>query len=463
METSLNKGHQSSSTSGNTERKTVSFTNLPPSIFQYEPYYDLQDLNSWEDDLGDASVFANSLVTEDILLLSTHHGCARRELRDISKFDLQTAIKYGVKSPAKTIRGETRWKFEFGNITYITDETCTKEVTSYKNPVHIEKATITDAMIIQHNEVMKILETQPELCTTHSIIIIDQSGSMNKCDVDGFKTRSDASYSTLALNYIAEQLYERQDEAMIDVVTIIEMRDEGSIFLEKHPLNWILFNKILGRQKTAKPSSHGNYSKSLQVAAALIMKELSLLQLDLNDLPAFYIVLLSDGKPSDEANHISKEQRLSIIITLSMYLKSKLTMIGIGVGAMDNDFQEISTLVDIVKMIGSKNSHFIHAGLSAQTICKTFSSLATSLTTTRTKLLESNNNKPKVEKQYVMSEKGIKYAPTHIYSFDVTRHFYDHRNIGCRYPWRQVNMINKRATGFEITQQPFARGAERLA
>lgn len=59
---------------------------------------------------------------------------------------------------------------------------------------------------------------------------------MKKCDVNGFKSRSDAAYGTLALDYIAEQLYKQGDEFFVDAVTIIEMNCIGSIFVHKEPM-----------------------------------------------------------------------------------------------------------------------------------------------------------------------------------------------------------------------------------
>ena len=49
------------------------------------------------------------------------------------------------------------------------------------------------------------------------------------CDVNGFRSRSDAMYGTLALDYIAEQLYQQGDGFFVDAVTVIEMNDTGYI------------------------------------------------------------------------------------------------------------------------------------------------------------------------------------------------------------------------------------------
>lgn len=104
-----------------------------------------------------------SQLTEELTLLSTLHGRARRELRDISKHDLQTAKKYGIKTPGRIVNGEQRWKFEFGNTIYITDEDCSKEVTCYKKAIKIEHAKITQTMLDNHAEAVRILRDDPHI------------------------------------------------------------------------------------------------------------------------------------------------------------------------------------------------------------------------------------------------------------------------------------------------------------
>ena len=106
---------------------------------------------------------SESKLTEELTLLSTLHGQARRELRDISKHDLQTAMKYGIKTPGHTVNGERRWKFEFGNCIFITNEQCTKEITCYKKEIKIERANITKAMQENHDAALRMLKDDPHL------------------------------------------------------------------------------------------------------------------------------------------------------------------------------------------------------------------------------------------------------------------------------------------------------------
>ena len=223
----------------------------------------------------------------------------------------------------------------------------------------------------------------------------------------------------------------------------------------------ILFNKVLARMKKAKPRSHGNYVNSLAVAEKIVQEECALLyELDAEDIPAFTLVFISDGKPSDNLPG-QKDERISTINIIAHRLKSKLTFLGMGIGASDSDFSEMKLLVDIAKLSGAEGS-FVHAGLNPACISTTFTSMATSITTTRNDLLSKRDQKgPKTEKSYTMREKKDGKMQVRRELNGVSRYLYDHLNL--TYPWRNVSFINNEAVGFEVEKDPFGKGAERLA
>jgi hypothetical protein len=183
-------------------------------------------------------------LTEEITVLSTLHGKSRRYLREIDKIDLQAAVKHGLKEPGfpEKKSGLPRWKYTFGNIVYITDHTSRVEVTSYKEAVSIQPAPISQAMIDRHMEVKQILQDEPQLCTSHTIVVLDQSGSMNTADVNGFRNRSQATYGSLALDYVAELLCQQVDPPGVDTLTLIEMNDKGNLIYQREPIDWLLQN-----------------------------------------------------------------------------------------------------------------------------------------------------------------------------------------------------------------------------
>ena len=374
-------------------------------------------------------------------------------------------MKNGTKTKTWGRKGEARWKFEFGNTVCITDETCRVEITCYKKAVSIAPAKITQDMLDNHDRATRILIDDPGLCTTHSIIIIDQSSSMSTCDVNCFRSRSDAAYGTLALDYIAEQLYQMGDEFFIDAITIIEMRDEGSILVEREPLDWILFNKVLNNMSNARPKSHGNYLQSLELAERRIRRELDLLNdLDSDDIPAFMLLFLSDGKPSDCLLK-DEDMRKNVIVRLAQKLKTKLTVYGMGIGAVGSDFDQLRSLADIAERHGAQG-RFIHAGLNPASLSASFSTLATSMTSTRNDLRSVvDGEQSKTEKNYTMKRKKLEHdidAPFRRETRLVSRHVYD-PNSSSSNLWPRVDFFNSNCAGFDIEKDPFGKGAERLA
>jgi hypothetical protein len=410
-------------------------------------------------------------LTEEITVLSTLHGKSRRYLRDIDKIDLQAAVKYGLKQPGfpEKRTGLPRWKYTFGNIVYITDHTSRVEVTSYKEAVSIQPAPISQAMIDRHKEVKQILQDEPQLCTSHTIVVLDQSGSMKTADVNGFRNRSQAAYGSLALDYVAERLYQQGDPPGVDTLTLIEMNDEGNLIYQREPIDWLFFNKLLERQKLAQPRSHGNYLSSLQLVDTLIEQEISLLDTDdeHDDLPDFALIVLSDGRPSDK-DEFSVLLREMLIKELSEQLKDKLTVFCMGLGASGADFEKLSRLVDIAKIYGAKGD-FHHAGLSAANIGKGFSSISSTMTSLRDTMLsavdaEEEKDDPR-EIVKLKNRESLAKSRKDCRKFNQVRRFrFDHKEWE-QYndPWKSIPLKNHNAIGFEIEKVPFGKGAERLA
>ncbi len=225
--------------------------------------------------------------------------------------------------------------------------------------------------------------------------------------------------------------------------------------------DWILFNKVLHRQRTATPKSHGNYVESIEYAENVINEDLTCFSnLDIDDIPAYMLVLLSDGAPSDKKPEHQMRRR-DAVCRLSQRLKSKLTVYGMGIGAVGSDFEQLKVLVDAAKEHGAEGQ-FNHAGLNPTQLSTTFHSMATSMTTTRTELLSTKPKRAKTEKRYTMRKNynDVDLVPLRREVKNVSRWRYDNRN---RPPWRQVGFLNSDARGFEVAQDPFGKGAERLA
>lgn len=155
--------------------------------------------------------------TSLITILSTAHGQLRREQRDIDKRDLQRAVKYGRRSRS----WGHRWSIDYDGITFITDNNMIQEVTAYPSPltdVPVDLNTIS-----QHNSVKTLIEQKPDLSTSHTILVIDNSGSMlaKKNDVHLYRDSQNAAFSMTALEFVAEQLLQ-QTAVNSDLVSLIK-------------------------------------------------------------------------------------------------------------------------------------------------------------------------------------------------------------------------------------------------
>ncbi len=67
---------------------------------------------------------------------------------------------------------------------------------------------------------------------------------MRTCDVQDFKTRSDAGFASIALDLLGNQI-DVNGSALTDAVSLIEMRDAATTVIEREPMTNVLFNKML--------------------------------------------------------------------------------------------------------------------------------------------------------------------------------------------------------------------------
>eukprot|EP00122_Pirum_gemmata_P010700 Pgem_evm1s9902 len=141
--------------------------------------------------------------TSCLKFISSLHGEIRRRERDIDKRDLKEAIKYGVKTPTYARRRnpnaerELRYKYQHMNITYITDVTSTREITSYADELPIHTCQIEEVELRKCEEERRRAKSVG--LTSHTILIVDQSGSMNNSDVNGHRSRTRAVYHSLGI------------------------------------------------------------------------------------------------------------------------------------------------------------------------------------------------------------------------------------------------------------------------
>ena len=334
------------------------------------------------------------MKTSTIPCISSLHGQERRLQRDICKRDLQAAVKYGEKEEGypHPRTGEKRWKYTFAGIVYITDESSTQEITSWALPIPLNKVEISERMREQYEEAKRRLQSGVETITSHSVFVVDKSGSMKKSDLNGHRTRSRAVYFTIAEEFLAPQLGPCNSSlwgkftAFTDVVSIVEMRENATVVIQREPVSWILYNQLVELSELQDARSHGVFYNSLRCAFEMLRKE--------HTKCALSLFFLSDGRPSDDwlqktnaAQGTFGPATLRIFDLVKQYCKyfdGRLTLVTYGFGKEEAQFTTLEKMIECTKE--TKVNGAFATGFDGSSLKRALSSVLTSLTHTRTLL-----------------------------------------------------------------------------
>jgi hypothetical protein len=234
--------------------------------------------------------------TSVITVLSSVHGRQRRIERNIGKRDLQAAVKYGTKSKGHPCprTGARCWLFTFADVVYVTDDDERQEITSWPlqgGGIDVEKVTIDSTMQKAHDAAV-VSAANLAKWTSHTVVVVDQSGSMHKADVD-HATRADVVWVALACDFVGNRLRDQEVDAATDVFTLIGMQNDSTILLNRRPCDWVLYNDLMELLRTLRPLGAGNYLPALDLAESVLLHNSS-------GSCALQLLFLSDGRPSNE-------------------------------------------------------------------------------------------------------------------------------------------------------------------
>lgn len=338
-----------------------------------------------------------------ISILSTEHGRLRREQRDIRKRDFAKAIRHATAERAQYMQ---RWKLEYDGIVFILDNSMSREVTAYPSPLALAPLDTRDRIV--HNKTNDLLEMKPELCTSHTVLVVDNSGSMATHDIYLHKNRQVAAYSITAMEFVAEQLFQKT-ATNSDVLTLIEFNNQAREEFARESFDWVLYNKLLSRrdQRSYKNRKRmvtfdalfgdTNYLKALDAA------DKALQSID-HDLCALSLFFLSDGAPTDAKSlQITEEEANDRMISKMQEIANKygekLNVCMVGFGSANRDFSVMTAMSDAVMAADSgAKSKFFYCEKASNKIESAVSSLVTSTTMTRTHLLSSDRGKDRTKR-----------------------------------------------------------------
>ena len=244
------------------------------------------------------------VATELSELHSSLHGRARRSERGIEKIDLQRARRYGMSEQ----QCNGRIKYTYGGVVFIycpvrnkevttfpsSDKTGSSTGTKFKKPILLEKSPVLSE--VEHDRLAASLKKRPKKWTSHSVLVVDMSGSMRRDDVNGARCRSDGVFLALARDYIKAPLDKKQRSAT-DLISIVIMRDDAEILFQHEPTTYALYNKIVDLREwgNLRPKGPGNYIPAIEAAEELLTT-------NANAGCALSLLFFSDGSPSDKHN-----------------------------------------------------------------------------------------------------------------------------------------------------------------
>ena len=164
--------------------------------------------------------------------------------------------------------------FTYGGVVYVTDSTGRKEITSFPSSDKFSETSgtmTTDPVVIGSREVSSteeiassvnndVVRQHVQQWTSHTVFVVDTSGSMRRDDVSGARCRSDAIWTAICRDYVASRLTTkvRRGEvagAYTDVVSIVLMNDTATTIVTAESLDWSLYNKILEFQGLGRPTA----------------------------------------------------------------------------------------------------------------------------------------------------------------------------------------------------------------
>jgi len=275
---------------------------------------------------------------------------------------------------------------------------------------------------------------------SHSVIIVDSSGSMRNSDVNGSRTRFGAVWLSLAQDYIEHRINSGM-AGLYDLISIILMGEKAELIIDRWPTSNVLYNKIVDLfhqsetanrlyhriqdskkgskkrkhhqmmkrgdsaklKKLVRPGGHGCYGPSLSLAEDILTKH------D-NESSALSLLLLSDGRPSDAV--LLKQNKDGVVNTLkeatgrmASKFGRRFTFSTIGMGS-STTFDTLQELVESANDFGSVGS-FSVPSMSCAAIGRAISSVATSLTTTQTELLANNGRQQRRVRQCIRENKKL--------------------------------------------------------
>ena len=340
----------------------------------------------------------------------------------------------------------------------------------------VDEAQVTAEMQLSHNLACSRIKNSPASWTSHTVAVIDQSGSMRKTDLEDGATRSDAVWLMLAIEFVARRL-ESGEASDTDVLSLVVMNEDSTVLLDRRPVDWLLFNDLVTHLRVAEPLFAGNYLPAFDKAEQL-------LRMNTHGNCSLLLLFLSDGRPSDRLPSSlydpemvqygnSCMQKFGLLAErhmgrLASRFGRRLTVGAIGFGSPNEDFSVLTRMTDVAKEFGSIG-FFQAPSLDIGSLGLAMSSLTLSLSASKTELTQVSGSGTVQRTVRDVHRERSSAADDLMFSDE---DWYDYRVLEClRWDlklrgWREVEEfldfdIRDQVRG-AIKKAYFGEGAERL-
>lgn len=169
-----------------------------------------------------SSATSTRMRTSAITLIDTNHGRQRRQERAIPRRDIQAAVRYGKElvhpDPNKLI-------FEHQGKRHIVTKEERLHITSMVTTVNLKDKFIGDIEWRKHEQDCHLIhhsETNIQW-NSHSVLVVDRSGSMRNSDVNGCRTRLGAVWLSIAKDFVEYRLETGMASSMVSLELIVRL------------------------------------------------------------------------------------------------------------------------------------------------------------------------------------------------------------------------------------------------
>lgn len=416
----------------------------------------------------------------------------------VQRPNFRLALRYGTKESAgwdpTTLK--RRWKYTHAegntrNIVYITDETSTRMIKSYPERLLMHSAMLTEAHIGAYKAARKRLQQNPSLITSHTVLVVDQSSSMEKEDVavdapglsggQELESRTKAVFRMLALDFVGKQRL-ASESSDTDLVSLVLMHDSPTIVFDREPSGLVLYNKFVSLHYRGVPYSKRNYLPALNKAEEL-------LNLQCHPGCALSLVFLSNGQPHDPiGGEVGDFEAVKFLLGRRVYklaekFGQQLSFSAIGFATRHQDLSVLQGMAAAANQAGAQGS-FHGAGLTSHalgtSIARSVSSLAVTMAKQALVVVPGHGRQPRnlpcVEVNAASSSSGQPASATGepgngwvMYSKGVDRLEFsppaatrEKRNGGENCSWVSVGLSSRDANCIAMQRHALSEGAERL-